>query len=238
MKTAIAQSLLHFGIVSVLFLLAYRQTKRFPAKEWALFFLVLLIDYIILMKTPRPSFMNGLSFGWHTKILEAAFALLFMFFYRKITFREFGLTAQTARGSLKPIAIVFILLAVLVNSKHYFTSRFSMPGIETILYNATMPGIAEELVFRGVLLALVNSAFGKPWKFAGTQLGWGFIIVSVLYGLLHGLTVEGGLMIKFDITRLMITMIIGFALAWAKEKSGSLLPGMIGHNLINLAGSF
>jgi uncharacterized protein len=238
MKTAIAQALLHFVILSFFFLLACRQTKRIPVKEWSLFFLVLLLDYIILMKTPRPSFLSGSSFSWHNKIFEANLGLLFMLLYRKISFREYGLTAKMERGSLKPIVIVFLLLTILTNARHYISNGFSTPGTESLFYFATMPGIAEELVFRGVLLALVNRAFGKPWKIFGTQLGWGFIIVSVLYGLLHGLTLDGDLKVKFDLSRLLITMLIGFALAWAKEKSGSLIPGMVGHNLINLAGAF
>ncbi len=238
MKSAIAQSILHFGILSILFLIACLQNKRLPVKAWILFFVVLMLDYIILVKAPRPAFMGNSAFIWHSKIFEAVLGLLFMFLYRRISFREYGLTARIEKGSILPIAMVFIVLTLLVNVRHYIADGFSVPGTETLLYFATMPGISEELVFRGVLLALVNSAFGKPWKLFGTQLGWGFVIVSLLYGLLHGLTVDGDLKIKFDLYRLMITMLIGFALAWAKEKSGSLIPGMIGHNLINFAGAF
>jgi uncharacterized protein len=238
MKTAIAQSLLHVGILSIFFLLACWQTRSFPFKELVLFFLVLLLDYVIIIKTPKPAFLNGLSFSWHNKIFEATVGLLFMFLYQKISFREYGLTAKTEPGSIKPIIIVLLLTTVLVNAGHYISNGFTAPKTETLLYYATMPGISEELIFRGVLLALLNRAFGKKWKIFGAQLGWGFIAVSLLYGLLHGLSVDGDLKISFDLTKLIITALIGCVLAWVKERSGSLLPGMIGHNLINFAGAF
>jgi uncharacterized protein len=238
MKTAIAQSLLHFAILSVFFLLACRQIKRVPVKELGLFLLIIILDYIILLKVPQPAFMNGLSHNWHSKILETILALLFIFIYRKISLKEYGFTAKIESGSLKPIILVFLLIAVLVNGFLYISKGFAGSNTETLLFEATMPGIAEELIFRGVLLALLNSAFGKPWKIFGTNMGWAVIIVSLLYGLLHGLTVDGNLKLQFDPAKIIITGLIGFALAWAKEKSGSLIPGIAAHNLINFAGSF
>lgn len=238
MKTAIIQSILHFAVLFVFFLLACRQTKRMPVKEMTLFILVVVLDNIILMKVPQPPFMNGLSLAWHSKILESILALAFIFIYRKISFKEYGFTTTMEKGSLKPIIIVLIAVTVLVNGVQYLSKGFSGSDTETLLYQATMPGIAQELIFRGVLLGLLNKAFGKTWKVFGANMGWGVVITSVLYGLIHGLFADTGFDIQLDLTKIVVTGLIAFVLAWTKERSGSLIPAILGHNLINFVGSF
>ena len=209
-----------------------------PVKEMALFILVVVLDNIILMKAPQPAFMDGLSQPWISKILEAILAVAFIFLYRKISFKEYGFTTTMQKGSLKPIIIVLIAVTVLVNGVQYLSKGFAGSDTETLLYQATMPGIAQELIFRGVLLGLLNKAFGKTWKVFGANIGWGVVITSVLYGLIHGLFADTGFDIQLDLTKIVVTGLIGFVLAWAKERSGSLIPAIAGHNLINVVGSF
>jgi membrane protease YdiL (CAAX protease family) len=239
MKSAIIQSLVHFAVLCVFFLFAYTQTKRLPFKAILIFLLLIVLDNIIVMWFPKPSFMNGLSLDWHTKILEAMLALAFIYFYRSISLKEYGMTASIENGSLKPIVVVFIVITVLVNGAQYLQNGFTgHAGTETLLYQATMPGIAQELLYRGAMLGLLNNAFGKSWKLFGASLGWGAVITSVLYGLIHGLSVNNHFEFHLAPSKFLITGLIGFALAWAKERSGSLIPSIVAHNFINLTGSF
>ncbi len=208
-----------------------------PVKEMALFILVVVLDNIILMKAPQPAFMDGLSQPWIAKALEAILAIAFIFIYRKISFKEYGFTSTMEKGSLKPIIIVLIAVTVLVNGVQYLSKGFAGSDTETLLYQATMPGIAQELIFRGVLLGLLNKAFGKTWKVFGANIGWGVIITSVLYGLIHGLFADTSFDIQVALTKIIVTGLIGFVLAWVKERSGSLVPAILGHNLLNFIGS-
>lgn len=50
-----------------------------------------------------------------------------------------------------------------------------------------MPGLAEEIVFRGVHQSLLNRAFGRPWRIANADFGWGLIITAVLFAGFNGL---------------------------------------------------
>ncbi len=239
MKSAIIQSLLHFAVLCIFFLFAYSQAKKLPFKEILVFGLLILLDNIIVMRFHQPSFMKSLSQDWHTKIMEAILALAFMFIYRNVSLKEYGLTSKAEAGSLKPIIIAFFLITVLVNGVQYLQDGFyGHTGMERLLYQATMPGIAQELLYRGAMMGLLNKAFGKPWKIFGANMGWGAIITSVLYGLIHGLAADSHFVIYFFFGKLLITGLIGFALAWAKERSGSLIPSIVAHNFINFTGSF
>lgn len=50
-----------------------------------------------------------------------------------------------------------------------------------------MPGLAEELVFRGVYQSLLNGVFGKPWRVADAEFGRGMIITAILFAGSNGL---------------------------------------------------
>src|ERR1035441_8660626 len=48
-------------------------------------------------------------------------------------------------------------------------------------WTATMPGLVEELVFRGVFHSFSNRAFPRSWKIAGAACGWGLIITAEIH---------------------------------------------------------
>jgi membrane protease YdiL (CAAX protease family) len=106
--------------------------------------------------------------------------------------------------------------------------------LETILFQATMPGIAEEIVFRGILLALLNKVFAMRWTLFGVRLGWGAIISSILFGLLHGFYIDNAWSLHFITIGILRTAFDGFFLALVKERTKSLLPGIIIHNVLDV----
>ncbi len=59
-------------------------------------------------------------------------------------------------------------------------------------FQATMPGLAEELVYRGVFVSLLDRAFGRPWRIAGADVGWGTIAVAVVFAAVHAVNVDRG----------------------------------------------
>jgi uncharacterized protein len=69
-------------------------------------------------------------------------------------------------------------------------------------------------------------------------MGWGSIILTLLFGLSHGLDLDKNLSIQFDLGTTLGTGLFGFALAWARERCGSIWPGILGHNLTNFVQQF
>ena len=98
-----------------------------------------------------------------------------------------------------------------------------------------MPGLAEELVFRGVYQSLLNRVFGKPWRLANAEFGWGLIITAILFAGSNGLVVvdprlHAHIVPHAAIAPIMLSLVSG----WVRERTNSVWPCVFGHNLSNL----
>jgi membrane protease YdiL (CAAX protease family) len=98
-----------------------------------------------------------------------------------------------------------------------------------LLYLAILPGFNEELVYRGVLPAFLDRFFPKNWVLAAAKIGWGTIIPSILFGLLHGLWLDDHFELHVEIIWIRNALISGFIFAWLRERTGSLLMPIIAH---------
>lgn len=106
--------------------------------------------------------------------------------------------------------------------------------IKTLLYLALLPGVAEEFIYRGFLLGCLNKIFQKKFKILKTNFGWGAIITSVYFGLLHGFNITDDFAIQIvNLPNVILTGLFGFMFALMKERSGSLLAPIVGHSSID-----
>jgi hypothetical protein len=174
---------------------------------------------------------------WQGMIFEAAFALIVILATRSAT--RSGLTlridAKAWRAGLMAtgLALVFVIVRSAGLRLIGRGEAGMVPGLEFLLYELTMPGIAEELVYRGVIQTRLNSIFARPWKVFGASLGWSWIITAVLFWAIHAFRVDGA-SISFYWPTLTLQLIVGLILGWMRERSGSLLPPIIAHNLVNI----
>jgi len=210
--------------------------KRFRYVAGAgLFFTVY---WILLIGSGKIDAFNitGGQYNWTGKILAVLLALLVMALHRPAgQGGGYGLRFSMAPGSVKPAAAVtgvYVLGGLLSMALFFSPTAFSA---EALVFQATVPGIEEEIVFRGVLLALLNGAYGgrKNMNFLGAQFGWGLILVSVMFGLCHSLNIDMGRGIQFNPMVFGMTGFGGFVFGWLRERTGSVWPGVICHNLSN-----
>lgn len=233
---------INLGFLLPLFGLAFLSSRRNQAalKPVLLFALFVLMDiaFVWLFKLVRfvPNWGN---WNWQGKLLEAAWpVLLALALPAAFPARRLGLTLPEGRRSWRTLAItcaLYIIVAIAVFLS--LGARFGIHGTPaTFAYEATMPGLGEELMYRGLLLMLLNEAFGRPWKFAGIQFGWGFIIVTAMFGFLHGVDVEPGQAQLAHVywSGMIFPALIGVVLAWLRERTGSVWPGVIFHNVVNV----
>ena len=103
----------------------------------------------------------------------------------------------------------------------------------TLAFQATMPGIEEELFYRGVLLLALNEAFTRRWRVAGVSVGWAALLTSILFGLAHAVDVEAG-RFAFDLFPFLFTALPALILLWVRERTESLVWPILLHNLANL----
>lgn len=106
--------------------------------------------------------------------------------------------------------------------------------LQTIGYLAVMPALNEELVYRGLLLGFLNSVFPRKWEFLRAYIGWGVIIVTLLFALLHGIWLDYRLQLNISIVPLLSAAVSGFIFGWLRERTKSLVFPMIAHSAWNL----
>ncbi|WP_326984299.1 CPBP family glutamic-type intramembrane protease [Chryseobacterium sp. MYb264] len=221
-----------------IFFIAFLRSKKGNLKFLLLFIALFLADtYIqIFSKQWIPHFF-GLKFAWPGKLFSLALSLSCIFFVNQKARTEIGFTASShSRNQIKYGILVF--LGFLIFDFIFKLILFPKGGefdLETFLFQATMPGLTEELLYRGIYLWIFDKVFLPRWNFKGIQFGWSFIIVTVLFGIAHGMVLTPEHQFKFDLTTIVyLTLISSLSLGILKKFSGNLIYPVMGHNVINL----
>jgi membrane protease YdiL (CAAX protease family) len=111
--------------------------------------------------------------------------------------------------------------------------RPGVPDIETLLFQATMPSLSEELVYRGIAPAILLGLFreqrpdyGMPWVV--------ILSTAIVFGAWHGLKYSNGLF-GFDVMSALFPFIGSIPGGWLRYKTGSLLFPILAHSFANVA---
>ena len=202
-----------------------------------LFAALLTLDVAVLELSRVLHLVPGWGgWNWQGKLLESTWPLILVALLPMLTAANTGLTFETARGSWTVMLIVCLVYVALnlplqLALGAHFSLHVKMP---TLLFQASMPGLGEELAYRGVLLALLNKVFGRPWRLWGAQYGFGLVVISVMFGLLHGLDIRGFRVRHVFWPEMTYAFLVGLTLTWLRERTGSVWPGVVFHNLANV----
>lgn len=199
----------------------------------ALFFgLLALDDLAVGLPHVLPALHLGGDWNWSGKILSTVWALTFIAL-GPLSFSEAGVTRRQRAGSLRPA-----LFATLALTAASFGIGLAFGGgpfdSETLAFQLTMPGIAEELVYRGVFIAILHRALPSA---EGVARWWPVVITAVAFGLWHGLSVDEG-RAGFDWLSASFPFVGGLAYGWLRERTGSILFPILAHNFGNTAALF
>ena len=108
------------------------------------------------------------------------------------------------------------------------------PDLPTLAYEATMPGIDEELWFRGVYMALLVRGFPRV-RFEMPRWMGPLVITSLQFTAVHVVTLDHG-HLGLSMMAALSVLPFGILLAATRVASGSLLGGVLTHNVTNVAG--
>jgi hypothetical protein len=97
-----------------------------------------------------------------------------------------GVKSRFRRGWVE-LPIIDGCLALAVPTIFFILGHRTKLDAQGWAFLLVMPGLAEELVFRGVYQSLLNRVFGKPWRLASGEFGWSLIITAVLFSGSNGL---------------------------------------------------
>lgn len=106
-------------------------------------------------------------------------------------------------------------------------------AFSALLFYLFFLGLGEELLFRGYIQSRLNIAFGRPFKLFGVPWGWGAVIASALFGLMHVLNLAGMISQSWQLTPWwgLWTFSFGLVMAFVREKTGSIVAPTLLHGL-------
>jgi membrane protease YdiL (CAAX protease family) len=179
----------------------------------------------------------GLHWNWLGKIFSVAVVFAAILLLPERTRQEVGIRWRQKDGSLRPAALCIILICTFSWTLEAWNADGVDVSIERLAFQAIMPGLDEELFFRGLFLALLFRAFKENFTILGASIGPAGAIVTFVFAAGHGITVNAGA-IHFDAIAFFTTGTIGAGLLWIRQRTGSILLAIVAHNLVNLGNSF
>lgn len=179
-----------------------------------------------------PDVIGG-AWNWQGKLAALA-ATLAIAAHPAFGLRRIGLTLAQEPGSLKaavPLAAVYCALFIALG----LAFPADAASAEDIAFQLTMPGLEEELFYRGTLLFALDQAFRGRKRVLGVDWGWGAVLSSFAFGLAHAFGyADGGF--TFDPLTMALTAIPSLIAVWARLRTGSLLLPILLHNFGNAIG--
>ena len=230
---SITSSLLQIGLLLPLILLI---RHNYTKKEKLLLVLaaLILISEGIITTGFNFTLSQSQLWNWTGKSASLTAAILFVCFNPILRKNDIGFINHfkpLTSFSILFVSVTFLFLRLIPK---VVAGNFHPFHLETFAFQSTLPGFSEEIIYRGILLGLLNKVYLPAITIFKAKVGWGILIVSMVFGLVHGITLDKHWQIVFSSQRFCMTLGFGFILAWLKERSGSLLPSVIFHNLWNL----
>ena len=223
---------LAFALIAVVTFLSVRPfDKRVTLPLALLGALYLGMDDFV---TGLPSSVGALDllgghWNWSGKLFSLALSVLAIATLR-LSREAVGLTFR--QRHLK-IGILSLVIFVIWGGTLGWLFEPGAADAETLLFQATMPGLAEELAYRGIAPAILlgwirgqRAVEGMPWAV--------IVAVSILFGVWHGLSYSDG-HFGFDLLSALFPLIGSIPGGWLRFKTGSLMVPALGHGLANLA---
>ena len=177
-----------------------------------------------------PDLLAGSPWNWQGKLLAfaatLAIAALPVFGWRRV-----GLTLAQEPGSLKASIPVALLYCAFFVSIALAFPNGEASG-EDVAFQLTMPGLEEEIFYRGLLLFALDRAVSARVRFLGVDWGWGAVLSCLLFGLTHAFGFSNG-GYSFDATTMALTAFPSFIAVWLRLRTGSLVLPILLHNFGN-----
>lgn len=140
-------------------------------------------------------------------------------FKKKATIKAHGFSTKDARvaGWIFSSGLILVVLF-----------HFIYPLLSKIIIALVFVGFMEEFFFRGYVQPRLNLAFDKRFEFLNLQFGWGLVIASALFGLIHVISPgENPMQWAWGFW----TFVAGLGFGVIREKGGSFLAPAIVHGV-------
>ncbi len=174
------------------------------------------------------------TWNWSGKIYAITSSILFYAIFRKSLEGHNYITFKQNDTSLKPKLLIIIIIFFATIGLSFFAIKNSETRLNQLLFQFTMPGIDEELAFRGIMLGLLSNLLKPKISFGRINLGNpALLITSILFGLAHSFEIDNNWVFHQNWFEFINMFAVGLFLGWMTIKSGSIFMPILSHNLIN-----
>ncbi|MCB9676440.1 MAG: CPBP family intramembrane metalloprotease [Alphaproteobacteria bacterium] len=204
---------------------ARRAMGDFGTDAFALFALSVVCFWFLGLLAQTTHLLGGLAFS--QIVIIGGLALLGVGYFGAPMRSTLSLRAPTPRNLALGVVAGFTLPGVGQVAAMFFTliapfRRDTLSGMEALLdwplplvllVAAVLPGVCEELLFRGAILGMLRTRTGPVLA---------VVLSSAMFGLLH-----------LELARIPVTAVIGLVLGTLLVRTGSLWVGAVAHTLNN-----
>jgi len=181
-----------FGIPVLLLVVGFRIAGRGAQWQPLLWAGIAFSTYLLLLRSsgalPEPAAMEALELNWFGKSLSLLGTCAILTFLPRVSFRAAGVRWEPEQHSLRPVGITGVATILGATITAAAVSSSPNTSVEWLTFQATMPGLYEELFMRGLLLLLFHQAFGKGLTIGGAETGRGLWLTTWLFGLLRAVS--------------------------------------------------
>ncbi|QKG54471.1 CPBP family intramembrane glutamic endopeptidase [Hymenobacter sp. BRD67] len=189
--------------------------------------------------------------NWTTKVVALLVSILCLL-AGWVTADETGLRGPS-RASLRVVVpVVGLVLLVLFADAYFSRHAFAPLWWHEQLFYAIVPGLEEELFYRGILLGLLGRVFPHTIPLPGTRTSWGGLVGVLLFALGHGIrfwsvSLLGNgwqtlthawwwqSLLHFPFPDAAYYGLMGLLFLWVRERTGSVWAAVASHCLVNTA---
>ena len=200
--------------------------KKLYEKSEITFAILWIVIYTVGMGTLQNAF--GFDSLWHMLGLAVISAVMFLFVKKNGLMEKYGL-AGWAKNSRAMLWFIPLWLFSCLNLFSGFEPDYPVPGLIWAAVSMALVGFAEELIFRGFLFkAMLKDGNVKA----------AIIVSSVTFGMGHIMNLFTGQDLIETLNQVVFAVAIGFVFTFVFYKSGSLLPGILAHSIIDVTSVF
>ncbi len=226
--------ILHIAVLLPFIFFFLKDKSKTNLERIGIFALVYYICQICLVLPRLISAFNFINSSWNCdgKIIALIWAVVAYFLFRKYFKENDFFTFKQNQQGFKPAmcgAIMIIVLSTVV----WFILGNSKFDLETLAFQLTIPGFDEEMIYRGILFGLLLCALKEKSVLGNPAI----LLTSVLFGIMHALSITSNWSIEFDPMYFLQTGFAGYIWSWVTLKSRSLVLAIASHNLSNFLGT-
>lgn len=220
-------------LIPFAFILLKNKAKR--QIQRLLLFVFIFVVYQVALALPSIhasfNFIES-SWNWEGKGYGISWGIMAYVLFRNYFKENDFFTLKQNKANVKPTLLAAIGVVLLSTTAWFVLDKIAF-NAEALAFQLSLPGLDEEMMFRGILLGLLASSLKEKIPYLGNP---SIILVAILFGFTHAITLNKVYAVNFDTLYFVQTCFQGYVWGWITLKSRSILLPILSHNCSNFIG--